>query len=113
VPFPKAVRRFRSLLILTTLLVLLAVVGATSSPAPAQTSAGAPSEEASASRGPSDGWEVEKFMDGAIGQQLEDREIPGATVSVVKDGKVLLAKGYGRADVEKDEPVSADERRSR
>ena len=53
-------------------------------------------------RGPTDGREVEAFVDGVIEQQLEGYEIPGATVSVVKDGEVLFAKGYGQADVEVD-----------
>ena len=60
-------------------------------------------------RGPTDGREVEAFVDGVIEQQLEGYEIPGATVSVVKDGEVLFAKGYGEADVAKREPVVADE----
>ena len=37
--------------------------------------------------------------------QLEREDIAGAVISVVKDGKVLFAKGYGYADVEKKTPV--------
>ena len=53
--------------------------------------------------------EVEDFMDEYLARQLEKEKIPGATVSVVEDGKVLFAKGYGQADVRNDEPVVADE----
>ena len=50
--------------------------------------------------------DVEAFLDGIVPLQIKRSDIAGATVSVVKDGKVLLAKGYGYADVEKKQPVS-------
>jgi CubicO group peptidase (beta-lactamase class C family) len=93
--------------------VLVAVALATGSPALAQTPqeppSSAPSEKVSADRGPTDEREVEAFLDGYVGHQLEDYNIPGATVSVVKDGEVLFAKGYGQANIEKKVPVVADE----
>ena len=52
--------------------------------------------------------DVETFLDGFVPLQLELDDIAGATISVVKDGKVLFAKGYGYADVAKKQPVSAD-----
>lgn len=42
---------------------------------------------------------VECFVDTVIGQQLETRKIAGAVVAIVKDGRVILCKGYGFADV--------------
>ena len=39
---------------------------------------------------------------------LKVHHLPGAQVSLVKDGKVLLAEGYGLADVESRRPVTAD-----
>ncbi|HEV2744075.1 MAG TPA: serine hydrolase domain-containing protein, partial [Rubrobacter sp.] len=72
-------------------------------------STGGESEVAPAGRGPTDGRELEAFLDGFFAQQLESSKIPGATVSVVKDGEVLFAKGYGRADVAEGRPVVADE----
>ena len=39
---------------------------------------------------------------------MEKWEIPGGAVAVVKDGKLVLARGYGLADVECDEPVQPD-----
>ena len=53
--------------------------------------------------------DVEAFLDGLLPLQLKRDDIAGATVSVVKDGKLLFAKGYGYADVEKKKPVSAEE----
>jgi CubicO group peptidase (beta-lactamase class C family) len=58
--------------------------------------------------GPSDPAELASFLDGVLGQQLGAYHIPGATVSVVKDGKVIFAKGYGSADVATGTPVRAD-----
>src|SRR6056297_3537749 len=52
--------------------------------------------------------ELEAFIDGAINSQLDEHEITGATLSVVKDGKVLLSKGYGYADLEKRKPVDPE-----
>ena len=52
--------------------------------------------------------DVGAFLDGIIPQQLAREDIAGAVVSVVKDGKILFAKGYGYADVVKKVPVSPD-----
>jgi CubicO group peptidase (beta-lactamase class C family) len=109
--FEKGPGRSRPLRLLAV--VLLAITLATGSPALAQTPqeppSSAPSEKGSADRGPTDQRELEAFLDGYLGHQLEDYDIPGATVSVVKDGEILFAKGYGRANVAKKEPVVADE----
>jgi CubicO group peptidase (beta-lactamase class C family) len=53
--------------------------------------------------------DLETFLDGIMPLQLEREDIAGATIAVVKDGKLLLAKGYGYADYKKKTPVSADE----
>ena len=52
--------------------------------------------------------DVSAFLDGIMPQQLAREDIAGAVVSIVKDGKVLFAKGYGYSDVEKKTPVSPD-----
>ncbi len=52
--------------------------------------------------------DVEAFLDGILPLQLARDDVAGATVSVVKDGKLLFAKGYGYADVEKKLPVVAE-----
>ncbi|MGH3147256.1 MAG: serine hydrolase domain-containing protein, partial [Rubrobacter sp.] len=53
--------------------------------------------------------ELEDLLDGVMGENLEGYHIPGATVSVVKDGELLFAKGYGYADLEDRRPAVADE----
>ena len=52
--------------------------------------------------------DVETFLDGFVPLQLEQNDIAGATITIVKDGKLLFAKGYGYADVEKRSPVVVD-----
>ena len=47
-------------------------------------------------------------MDGLIQTHLRDKHIAGATVSIVQDGKILLARGYGFSDVKKHLPAKAD-----
>lgn len=52
--------------------------------------------------------DLETLFDPIFAGQMEKLHIPGASVSVVKDGKIVFAKGYGVADVEKKNPVVAD-----
>jgi CubicO group peptidase (beta-lactamase class C family) len=56
----------------------------------------------------SDRDEFERWLDGRMADQLERHYVPGAAV-VVKDDEVLLAKGYGYADLESGRPVVANE----
>ena len=51
--------------------------------------------------------DVEAFLDGYLPGALNSAKIPGAVVSVVKDGEVVTARGYGYADVEAKTPVTA------
>src|SRR5437867_4893866 len=53
--------------------------------------------------------DFETFLDALIPSQLQNRNIAGAVVSVVKDGQVLFQKGYGYADVEAKKPVLPDQ----
>lgn len=50
----------------------------------------------------------EKEIDRIIAEQMEKLSIPGAAIAVVKDGKIIFKKGYGVADIEKKNPISAD-----
>ncbi|HKD79690.1 MAG TPA: serine hydrolase domain-containing protein, partial [Candidatus Angelobacter sp.] len=52
--------------------------------------------------------DVRAFLDGFMPMQLERENIAGAVVLVVKDGRVLFAKGYGYSDVDKKTPVTVD-----
>ena len=53
--------------------------------------------------------DFETFLEALIPSQLQNRDIAGAVVSVVKDGNVLFQKGYGYADVEAKRPVLPDQ----
>lgn len=59
--------------------------------------------------GPADPKELEAFMDGAVNAEMRAHHIPGATVAVVKGGKIIFAKGYGYADIDSRKPVSANQ----
>jgi len=48
------------------------------------------------------------FLDGFMPQEIEHADIAGAVIAVVKDGKLLFAKGYGYSDVAKKAPVSPE-----
>ena len=52
--------------------------------------------------------DVETFLDGMIPLQLQQHDIAGAVISLVKDGRVLFAKGYGFSDMKRRTPVTAD-----
>lgn len=56
-------------------------------------------------RGLRDQAELEAFLDGVMTAHLRDKHVAGATVSVVKDGALFFAKGYGYADVDQRKPV--------
>jgi CubicO group peptidase (beta-lactamase class C family) len=52
--------------------------------------------------------DLEAFLDGLMPTQLERENVAGAVVAVVKDGKVLLVKGFGYSDMDKRTPVTSD-----
>ena len=52
--------------------------------------------------------DLEAWLDGLMPFALERGDIAGAIVVVVKDGQVLLQKGYGYADVGKRTPVDPE-----
>jgi CubicO group peptidase (beta-lactamase class C family) len=85
------------------LTVILALVCA----APAGAAPGMPAAAPATLHALGDPQELEGFVDGVMATQLAEQHIPGAVVIVVKDGKVLLAKGYGYADVDRRVPVDA------
>ncbi len=55
-----------------------------------------------------DATELEAFFDGLMAAQMDLFHIPGGAVSIVQDGKLVFAKGYGYADVAQRKPVVAD-----
>ena len=52
--------------------------------------------------------ELETLFDPIFAERMLKLNIPGAVVSVVRDGKIIFTKGYGVADVDKKTPVVAD-----
>jgi CubicO group peptidase (beta-lactamase class C family) len=54
------------------------------------------------------GADLEAFLDGMMPSQLQRENVAGAAIAVVKDGKLIFAKGYGFSDVAKRTPVTAD-----
>lgn len=55
----------------------------------------------------SDGAQLEAFFDQQLDEQMTEHHIPNAVISVVAGGEVILAKGYGLADLEAEQPVDA------
>src|SRR6185503_12206940 len=80
------------------------------SPPATAASAAAPasSQEPVASAVPLTKADVDVWLDGYLPYALRTADIPGAVVTVVKDGQLLTARGYGYADVEKKTPVDPE-----
>jgi CubicO group peptidase (beta-lactamase class C family) len=57
---------------------------------------------------PLDTADLEAFFDGILPLQLERSDIAGASVLVMRDGQVLLQKGYGVADEKSKRPVDPE-----
>lgn len=47
-------------------------------------------------------------VDAAVRQQMKEQHIPGVGLAVVRDGNLIVAKGYGLANVELATPVSSE-----
>ena len=61
-----------------------------------------------ASNQPVDTAQLESFVDGWIADAMSREHVPGATVSVVQNGQVVLSKGYGFADLSPRRAVDPD-----
>jgi CubicO group peptidase (beta-lactamase class C family) len=59
-------------------------------------------------QGPTDPAEMKAFLDEELGREMEKYHFAGAAVSVVKDGELFFAKGYGYADLENKIPVDPE-----
>lgn len=80
-----------------TLLLLLWLPGLL----PAQTNGGSPRRELTRE-------DLEPFFDALVSREIQRVDIAGAVVAVVRNGEILLAKGYGWSDVAGKVPVSPD-----
>lgn len=52
--------------------------------------------------------DLDAWLDGFLPYALERGDIPGAVVVIVKDGQVLLQRGFGYADVKERKPVDPE-----
>ncbi|HEU4479601.1 MAG TPA: serine hydrolase domain-containing protein [Pyrinomonadaceae bacterium] len=84
-------------LIILTLVLLVASGGATTV-----------NSQREASGGPANPKELEQFLDGFFDQHMQKEHIPGAAFVFVKDNKVFFKKGYGFANLERQQRVSPD-----
>src|ERR671910_221092 len=96
-----------------TMMLALVIVLSTSGSAMGQQDRNAPGKNVPTAQppqqqGPTDPAELEAFLDEELGREMEKHHIAGAAVSIVKDGKLFLAKGYGHADLENGIPVDPE-----
>jgi CubicO group peptidase (beta-lactamase class C family) len=96
----------KTIILILTLMILISIAV----PARSQEDGLAPgvnsSTPAAGSQGPADPAELEAFLDELFATHMQEYHIAGAAVSVVKDGELFFAKGYGYADLEKSIPVN-------
>ena len=52
--------------------------------------------------------DFQSFMDTILEKKMKEQHIPGAVITVVKNGQVIFSKGYGYSDLEKKIPMTAD-----
>lgn len=60
------------------------------------------------SKGPINSKEIQAFMDPIFAEKMKKHNVNGSNFVLVKDGKVLVNKGYGYADKEKKKLVDKD-----
>jgi CubicO group peptidase (beta-lactamase class C family) len=94
--------------VMLTLVILISTSGSTMGQEdkvdPGRNGPAAPSQ-----RGPTDPAELEAFLDKELGREMDKHHIAGAAVSVVKDGELFFAKGYGEANLERGIPVDPEQ----
>ena len=52
--------------------------------------------------------ELETWLDEFVTEQMDELQIPGVTFSLVQNGELFFAKGYGYADIDRQTPVIAN-----
>lgn len=52
--------------------------------------------------------EIESFLDRTMAEQFASLDIPGASVAIVHDGEIVVAKGWGFADLDQRAPVDPE-----
>jgi CubicO group peptidase (beta-lactamase class C family) len=87
--------------LLPVLLVLITLVAA-------PVSAQVPADPAPAAPSPTDPAGIEALLDGVILTLQHEHKLPGLAVSIVRGDALLLAKGYGFADIAEARPVDPE-----
>jgi len=99
----------RSLMIVLTMILMLSIVAPAMALQKNSTSDRTLFATRSQGKGPTSSAEMEAFMDDLLQEEIEENHIAGAAVSVVKDGRLFFAKGYGYADLEKNISVDPEQ----
>lgn len=63
--------------------------------------------------GPTSARDLDAFLSPIVPKAMAELRVPGSVIVVVKDGRVLFAKGYGVADLETGAPIVPDRTRFR
>ncbi len=79
-----------------------------SAPQPAPTALAAAKPAPAAKHGPAAVGQGLPVFDDIVNEALKARGIPGGALAIVKDGRLLVARGYGLANVQTREPVTLD-----
>lgn len=77
-------------------------------PSPATPAAATAAPAASPARPASETAALEPFIDGAMQAEMNLGKMPGGVIAIVKDGKLLLSKGYGFSDIERRAPIDPE-----
>ena len=94
--------------------IAMAQVAQPIQPSPALPMTPSPVVAAAAASNPADAThaltadDLSSFLDGMVPFALERGDVAGGVISVVKDGKVLFARGYGYADLKTRTPPSPE-----
>src|SRR5262245_12224709 len=57
--------------------------------------------------GPNTGAQI-AMVDAFVGAEMQREKVPGVAVAIVRNGEVIVAKGYGLANVEHRVPVTSE-----
>ncbi len=106
-----SIKKFMAISMTTTLalVIVLSNSGSAMGQETKVTAGGNGPTASSQQQGPTDPAEMEAFLDKELGKEMKKHHIAGAAVSVVKDGELFFAKGYGDADLENHIPVDPEQ----
>jgi CubicO group peptidase (beta-lactamase class C family) len=97
--------------VISLLMLTIVLSGAVPQPASASAPAQATAQEQVAAQlpPPVNSQELEAFLDDLLAAQMAENHIPGAVVAVVEDGRLLIEKGYGYANLDNQTVVDPEQ----